>query len=133
MAESKAYDVGTPGGQFHSHFEVFPDGLVMVKNTGLLNVECAHQVVAQLVRIREETGQRLLSCIDITEYEGGEPEARPIMREKMLGEDAPSRGVALFGGNFATRTLFNLYAKVASIPVRQFKNKEEAVAWLRTL
>ena len=77
-------------------------------------------------------GKRFQHVMDITSFDGEEPEARQKMTKACLsGPDSPFADFAIVGGNFATRTLFNLYAKVSKIPMKIFATEADALVWLK--
>jgi hypothetical protein len=49
----------------------------------------------------------------------------------MLGEGGPVERIAVVGGNVFLRGLYNMFARVSQRPMRVFRNREQAVAWLQ--
>jgi hypothetical protein len=120
----------TPDGQYRIRFHTDEHGILFVEATGYEDFESSKRIVSKLREHYEKLGTRFKACLDATGYEGLAPESRKYMRDSLLQKDSVFERFAVIGGNLFTRNLFNLYTRVAKIPMRVFKTREAAVDWL---
>jgi len=120
----------SPDGEYFFDVHVGDDGIVYGTTRGSEDEQGAEGVRTLFSEIRVHLGRRYSMCLDISQLEGLTPEARKIWSDTALSKDSPFVRVALFGGGFFIRSLMNFYSRIAKIPVRLFKGREEAVAWL---
>jgi len=117
-------------GTYRVSFSLKENGLVFSKACGYEDFESSQNVIKTLTRLYVEAGVELRLCLDATEYTGLEPRSRKYMRDNLIGKDAFIQKFAVIGGNFFTRNLFNMFSKVANIPMKVFASKEGAIGWL---
>jgi len=108
------------------------DGIAYgISKGGTENLECALGLRKLFLEVKAHLGRRYDICLDISRLEGIDPEARKVWSETAMAEDSPFARVAIHGGSFFLNSLMNFYARLAHMPVRLFRNQEEAVAWLK--
>ena len=117
-------------GQFkHSQHEA--DGIVFATNTGVMDLDSAHKLVETLRNTHRNSGATYPMLLDVQALDEATVEARKIWTDNLLGKDSPFTKLAVVGGSFWIRTLANMYARIASIPMKLFKTNEEALTWLK--
>jgi len=117
-------------GTYRASFSLKENGLVLSKVYGYEDFESSQNVVKTLMRLYVDAGVKLRLCLDATEYTGLEPRSRKYMRDALIGKDSFVKKFAVIGGNFFTRNLFNMFSKVANMPMKVFASKESAIEWL---
>ena len=117
-------------GTYRVSFSMKENGLVFSKARGYEDFESSQSVVETLRRFHLDAGVNLRLCLDATEYTGLDPKSRKYMRDTLVGRDSFVQKFAVIGGNFFTRNLFNMFSKVANIPMKVFASKESALEWL---
>jgi len=105
-------------------------GIVFAEAIGYEKLESSHNVVRIMEEFQSKLGKKLLLCLDSSGFTGMDPKGRKYMRDATLGDGSPLERFAVVGGNFFSRNLFNMYARISSIPMRVHKTKETAVSWL---
>lgn len=120
----------SPDGSYHVRFWIGEQNILFSEAAGYEDIDSSRKIVDILRHHHQQTGEKLILCLDATNYTGLAPESRKYMRDSLLQRDSFISRFAVIGGNFITRNLFNLYTKVASIPMRLFKTKQQAVSWL---
>ena len=120
-------------GDYEARLWIDEHGLVCCVGIGFESFESSKKIVSILQEYHRKIGRKFRLCLDATEFTGLAPESRKYMRDNVLGKDSVVSRFAVFGGpgaSFATRIMFNMYAKVSNIPMRVFKAKAEAFEWL---
>jgi hypothetical protein len=130
-AEPYSGSYASPDGRFAFEIFVGDDGIVYAASRGYEDKQCADGVRELFTEIQSHLGRSYLICIDITGLEEITPEARKVWSDTALSKDSPFVRVGLCGGGFFVRSLMNFYSRIAKMPVRLFKTREETVAWLK--
>jgi hypothetical protein len=132
VSENKPYSASysSPDGQYSFDIRAGDDGIAHGTSRGYEDVTAAHAVRALFFEVQEHLGRPYSICFDISQLEELTPEARKIWSDTALSKDSPFTRVAVCGGGFFMRSLMNFYSRIAHMPVRLFKTREEAVAWL---
>jgi hypothetical protein len=120
----------SPDGKHSFEISVGDDGIAYGISNGYENEEAAHGVRALFFEVHSHLGRPYPICFDISGLKEISPAARKIWSNTALAEDSPFTRVAVYGGGFFISSLMNFYARIAKMPVRLFKTKEDAVAWL---
>jgi len=115
---------------YRARFRLGEDGILYSVAEGFETLDSAKRIVATLRDFQRKEGSPVRCCLDVRGYTGQQPESRKYMRDSVLGEDSPMRAFAVIGGNLLTRSLFNMFARISRIPLKVFKTRESAVAWL---
>jgi len=119
----------TPDGySFRMH--IGEDGIGIAVSNGFETEALALNLRSLFLEAREVMGKPYRMCFDITNLEGMEPRARKIWSDTALDKNGPFSRVAVHGGGFFIMSLMNFYARIARIPVRCFKTRADAIAWL---
>ena len=119
-----------PSGAFKIDFSLEGD-IVLSVASGNMKTEDADAVIQIYRNYCEKFGKPFLHVMDITSFENAETESRQKMSAHVLGANSPLACLALCGGGFAIRMLFNLYGKISKIPMKMFTTREEALAWAK--
>jgi hypothetical protein len=133
QSENEPYSgsYSSPDGKYSFSAYVGDDGIAYGTSKGYENEESALGTRAIFIEIHSFLKKPFPLCLDISALEELTPEARKVWSNTALSKDSPLLPVALHGGGFFIRSLMNFYARIARMPVRLFKTKEEAVAWLK--
>ena len=106
--------------------------LFLVNQTGTMRLEDAKHVRAAYYDLVRRLDKRLLLSMPLQGFESVDAEARKHMGDALLNNNSPFKKVAVFGGSFLMRIMFNLYARISQkVPLRLFAKQEEAEDWLR--
>ena len=118
-------------GKYSFTIFVGDDGIVYGSSRGHENEECALGIRALFSEVHSHLKKPFPICFDISGLDELTPKARKVWSNTALAQDSPFSLVAVHGGGFFIRSLMNFYARIAHMPVRLFKTKEQAVAWLK--
>jgi len=119
-----------PSGAFKMDFSLEGD-IVLLVPTGNMKSEDADALIQIYGDYRKRFGKPFRHAMDITSFENAETVPRQKMAAYALGANSPLACLALCGGGFAIRMLFNLYGKISKVPMKMFATREEALAWAR--
>ncbi len=120
----------SPDGKYRVRFQMGEDHVVHAEAFGYEDFDSSKEVVEILRGYYSRTGKKLRLCLDATQHAGLAPESRTYMREALLAHDSFVCKFSVVGGNMVTRNIFNMYSKIANIPMKVFKTREQALAWL---
>ena len=119
----------SPDGSLRCTFELGPDGILRCSAMGHQTLETAQRIMSILGEYRDLTGRPLRLLLDATGLSRSDPEARSFM-DQGLRSGSQLRAFAVVGGKPFSRTLYNLYARIAEIPMQVVKDEAEGVEFL---
>ena len=120
----------TPDGHFEVRFTREEDVVFSVMIGRMVSEDA--DVLSKLYRDWEtKFGKPYRHVMDIAAYEKDEPDVRKKMQKNSLGADSPFSRLAVVGGSFAMRAMFNMYSMVSKAPMKMFATEEEALVWVR--
>ena len=125
--ERRRYE--SPVGRFRATFAQSEDGVLECSGHGYETVEAARDILAILGEYRRASEQGLLVLLDATEMTGSDPEARGLLQGG-LHDESLMRRLAEIGGNRFSRTLYNLYARIAKIPMQVVRDEAQGLEFL---
>jgi len=120
----------SPNGEYSFDIYVGDDGIAYGTSRGYEDKQSSESIRALFYEIQSHLGRHYSICFDISQLEELTPQARTVWSDTALAKNSPFVRVAVFGGGFFIRSLMNFYARIAHMPVRLFKTRSEAVAWL---
>ena len=131
-SDAKPYSASytSPNGEYSFEIHVGDDGIAYGTSRGYEEKQSSEAIRAFFFEIQSHLGRHYSICFDISHLEELTPEARKVWSDTALAKNSPFVRVAVVGGGFFIRSLMNFYARIAHMPVRLFKTREEAVAWL---
>lgn len=121
----------SPDGKYSFEIWVGDDGIAYGNSRGHEDEESALGIQALFFEIHSRLGGKFPMCFDISALDDLAPKARKIWSNTALSKDSPFSLVAVYGGGFFISSLMNFYARIAHMPVRLFRTKEDAVTWLK--
>jgi hypothetical protein len=107
------------------------DGVVIAVHSGRLELGTAEELEKKYRDLQNEFDGRFLFFLDMTAVTKVSAEARIHSTRTLIGDNSPFRKWATMSGSFVLRTMVNMHAKIAQVPIKDFKSRDEAIAWLR--
>ncbi len=118
-------------GKFTYQLSECPEWYLLYQ-TGEFRLDDAKHLAETLIDLSRRIGQRYPVLMPLPAgFRSTEPDARRHMSAVVLAEGSPLSKVAIYGGSFLMRTMFNLFGRVSKVPLRLWLTREEAEAWLR--
>lgn len=131
-ADRATVEYVSPDGRYRHEHYLSSDGIVYAVSSGYEDEESARATLAAFQETYAKSGRRFAMCMDVSDLDQITPEARRVWNRFAFCAESVFESVALYGGNLFVGVLLNLYARVASIPVRHTKTRAQAVEWLET-
>jgi hypothetical protein len=107
------------------------DGVFHGKPAGFQDAESSYKIVELIESTSRRVGKKLLYVLDVSGLDEITPEARKVLSDWALPAESVFERLAVLGGNFFMRTLFNMWTKVSKSFMRMFKVREKALSWLK--
>ena len=107
------------------------DGIVIAVHSGVLEIDTARDLSRKYNEVQGQLGGKYLFFLDMTDVTNVSAEARIYVTKTMLGDDSPFKKWATMSGSFVLRTMVNMHAIIARLPIKDFSSKGEAFIWLK--
>ena len=108
------------------------DSVLIGELEGSLEEASAEAIIRLLKIARKSKGQPLRWLIVLSSLASVTPDARRRLTEFLTAESTPVERIAVFGGSFLIRNIFNLFRRISTVPARAFETREEAIRWARS-
>ena len=129
MASNSHWDHSSNGTDFRCTSE-FEGDILVQEVRGTMNDDGASVAIQQIEEAAEIHKGRLGLLVDAAQFEHITPSARRTMTMFATGESSPIAAIAISGGNFFVRNVFNLFLRVSIIPAKIFSDRDSAKEWL---
>jgi hypothetical protein len=107
------------------------DGIFYGKPVGFQDAESSNKILETIESTSRRFGRKLLYVLDVSDLDEITPEARKILSDWALPAESVFERLAVLGGNFFMRTLFNMWTRVSKSFMKMFKVREKALSWLK--
>lgn len=130
MSNNKRWEYESSDGAFR-YTQWFEEGVLIAELRGTLDDADAEAVKRCVDEARPTKTGRVAHLIDASKLDHVSPAARRTMTAYATGDASPFAVLAIAGGNFFVRNIFNLFLRISTIPAKVFADRQEALDWLR--